>query len=115
MSQARTLLLTVRWAGHTRYMGPMEEGVQSDLRRLPDDLRQGGIAMAALYAARQLDGLDNAFDLPARDAAAFLAQLRHCLTELRALAPGQAEDDPTQDARDKRDKRLLHSVDSKYA
>jgi hypothetical protein len=98
--------------------GNVERGVLKDLSRLPEDLRSGGIAQVALYAARQLDGLNNAFDLPARDAAAFLAQVRHCMTQLRDWAPGEVEDDPTENKRQAREKRMLATVtdiESKYA
>lgn len=91
-------------------MGPMEESVRKDLSRLPKDLAEGGIAATALYAAKQLDGLDNAFDLPARDAAAFLAQMRHCLVQLRDWAPGEVQDDPTEVKRKSREERLLGTV-----
>jgi hypothetical protein len=96
--------------GEEHEPGVVEKGVQADLDRLPAEMRAGGIAQVALYAARQLDGLDNAFDLPARDAAAFLAQIRHCMTQLRDWAPGAVEDDPTDLARKNREDRLLHSV-----
>jgi hypothetical protein len=98
--------------------GMMEKSVHRDLDRLPIELREGAIAATALYAAKQLDGLDNAFDLPARDAAAFLAQLRHCMTQLRDWAPGEVADDPTEDARKRREGRMnshLSVVDSKYS
>lgn len=88
----------------------MEESVCTDLARMPAELAKGAIAATALYAARQLDGLDNAFDLPARDAAAFLAQIRHCMVQLRDWAPGEVQDDPTDLARKNREDRLLHSV-----
>ena len=94
--------------------GDVEKGVQADLDRLPPEMRSGGIAQVALYAARQLDGLNNAFDLPARDAAAFLAQIRHCMTQLREWAPGEVQDDPTETARQRREGRMLRAVDSKY-
>lgn len=94
---------------HTGQMGPMEESVRNDLARMPPELREGAIAATATYAARQLDGLDNAFDLPARDAAAFLAQIRHCMVQLREWAPGEVQNDPTTDARKKRESRLLRS------
>jgi hypothetical protein len=88
-------------------MGPMEESVHKDLKRLPTELAEGAIAATALYAARQLDGLDNAFDLPTRDAAAFLAQMRHCMVQLRDWAPGEVADDPTDTAQKSREARML--------
>lgn len=94
--------------------GKMEQGVQRDLDRFPAEIRDGAIAQVALYAARQLDGLNNAFDLPARDAAAFLAQIRHCMVQLRDWAPGEVKDDATDVAQKNRDSRLLRAVDSKY-
>lgn len=104
--------------GHTEQMsrdekrevGQVEQGVLDDLARLPAELKTGSIAQVALYAARQLDGLGNAFDLPARDATGFLAQIRHCMTQLRDWAPGEVQDDPTDMARKNREDRLLHSV-----
>jgi hypothetical protein len=101
--------------GEEREPGEVEQGVLKDLSRLPEDLRVGGIAQVALYAARQLDGLGNAFDLPARDAAAFLAQIRHCVTQLRDWAPGEVKDDVTDTAQKRRESRMLRAVpDGKY-
>jgi hypothetical protein len=98
------------WAAglrHTGRMGPMEKSVQSDLKRLPAEMRDGGIAQIALFAARQLDGAGDA-ELPHRDAAAYLAQMRHCLVQLRDWAPGEVKDDPTDTARKNREARMLH-------
>src|ERR1700755_2082913 len=88
-------------------MGPVETSVRKDLARLPKELAEGGIAATALDAAQQLDGLNNAFDLPARDAAAFLGQLRQCLVQLKEWAPGEVEDDPTDAAKNSREARML--------
>ena len=89
--------------------GEIESGVLIDLARLPDEMQSGGIAAEALYMARMLDnGALN--DLQPRDAASYLAQLRHCLVQLRDWAPGAVEDDPTDMARKNREGRLLHAV-----
>lgn len=88
----------------------MEQRVQRDLDRMPAELRDGAIAGTALYAAHQLDGLDNAFELPARDAASFLAQIRHCMVQLRDWAPGEVQDDPTDIKRKNREARMMGTV-----
>lgn len=93
-------------------MGPVEEGVREDLGTMPENLRRGAMAQTALLLARQLDSAAE-FMLQARDIAAFTAQLRHCMTQLREWAPGEARGDRTDEARVKREERLtgnLHAV-----
>lgn len=87
-------------------MGRVERGVRKDLKALPDNLKDGAVAQAALLLARDLDS----GNLLPRDAAAYLAQLRHCMAQLREWAPGEAKGDTTDAARTAREKRLLHAV-----
>jgi hypothetical protein len=93
-------------------MGPIERGVRTDLRKMPDDLRKGALAQTALMLSRQLDSSQEYMMQP-RDLASFVAQLRHCMTQLREWAPGEARGDATDAARVKRENRLntdLHAV-----
>jgi hypothetical protein len=92
--------------------GDIERGVQMDLNRMPVEMRQGGIAQAALFAARMLDSATDG-ELPHRDAAAYLAQLRHCQVQLREWAPGEVRDDTTDTAQKNREARMLHAVPNK--
>jgi hypothetical protein len=85
-----------------RRKGPAETAVLRDLRALPDDLRQGGIAAAALQLARALD----AGDMSPRDLSATAAQLRMSLVTLREIAPGEAKGDHTDEVRERRERRL---------
>jgi len=79
------------------------ESVLHDIRRLPDDMQQGGVASVALYCAQQLDMGGHS----PRDAAGFVQQLRMALAQLREMAPGEVKGDVTDEVRAQREKRLL--------
>jgi len=81
----------------------MEDAVRRDLARLPDDMRQGGVAMIAIYCARELDTGGHA----PRDAATFAREMRLALTQLREMAPGEVKGDVTDEVRAKREQRLM--------
>lgn len=80
----------------------VEDAVLSDLARLPEDMRQGGVAAAALFCARSLDE----GGLSPRDAAGFVGQMRLALAQLREMAPGEVKGDTTDEVRAMREKRL---------
>lgn len=78
--------------------GPHTAAVERDLARLPDQLRTGGLAVAALGIARTLDA-----DCDPRYQSGLVGQLRACLTDLAALAPPEQEEaDPVDDLASKR-------------
>ena len=73
-----------------------------DLAPLPEYLRKGGVAAAALRLAMELDtGI-----VAGRDAAGHAREIRQCITALREWAPGAAADDKTDEARGRRERRL---------
>ncbi len=80
----------------------MEDAVQRDLAELPDSMRRGGIASVALMCARILDE----GGLAPRDAAGFAREMRLSLAQLREMAPGEVKGDPTDDTRERRERRL---------
>jgi hypothetical protein len=85
-----------------RRKGPIEQAVAHDLAPLPEYLRKGGVAAAALRLATELDmGV-----VMGRDAAGHAREIRQCLTVLREWAPGAAADDKTDEARGRRERRL---------
>jgi hypothetical protein len=82
--------------------GPVETAVCHDLGPLPDYLRKGGVAAAAVRLAAELDmGV-----VTGRDAAGHAREIRQCLTALREWAPGAAADDHTDEVRARRERRL---------
>jgi len=83
-------------------IGPREKGVRRDLRLLPDDLREGGIAANLIGLAQDLD---RGF-VAGRDAASHAREIRQGLTVLRELAPGERKGDKTDELAAKRQRRL---------
>lgn len=88
-------------------VGPREKGVRHDLRLLPGDLREGGIAAGLIGLAQDLD---RGFVI-GRDAAAHAREIRQGLTVLRELAPGERKGDKTDELADKRKRRLAAAAD----
>lgn len=80
----------------------VEDAVRNDLARLPEDMREGGVARIALYCAEQLDSGMHA----PRDAAGFARELRLSLAQLREMAPGEVKGDVTDEVRERRERRL---------
>lgn len=74
-----------------------------DLRPLPDGLRKGGIAAAAIRLAMELD----AGIVIGRDAAGHGREIRMCIAQLREWAPGSASEDLTDEVRARRERNLL--------
>jgi hypothetical protein len=90
-------------------VGRIERGVRKDLAKLPLEYRQGALAATALHLAHQMDGGED-LGLAPRDVAAYAAQLRQCVIQLREWAPGQSEDDITDQMAGQREGRLLAAV-----
>jgi len=86
----------------SKYCGPIETAVLSDLLELPVKMRSGGVAAVALHAARILDE----GGLAPRDAAGFAREVRLSLDQLRKMAPGEVKGDQTDEIRARREKRL---------
>lgn len=85
-----------------RRKGPVETGVARDLKLLPAQLRNGGIANAILWLAAELD----TGELASRDAAGHAREIRQSLVTLAELAPGEGRGDRTDEVRDRRERRL---------
>lgn len=88
-----------------RRKGPVEAGVHKDIARLPDAMRKGGIAAAALTLAQELD----TGELPPRESAGHAREIRQCLTTLAEMAPGDVKGDQTDEVRERRERRLAGS------
>jgi hypothetical protein len=86
-----------------RRRGPVETGVRKDITRLPEAMRKGGIAAAALALAAELD----TGHLPPRESAGHAREIRQCLTTLAEMAPGDARGDQTDEVRQARERRLM--------
>jgi hypothetical protein len=85
-----------------RRRGAVELGVHRDITRLPDAMRKGGIAAAALALAAELD----TGELPPRESAGHAREIRQCLVTLAEMAPGDARGDQTDEVRQRRERRL---------
>lgn len=85
-----------------------EDAVLSDLSRLPEDMRSGGVAQVALFCARQLDQPPGM--ITPRDAAGFARELRLSLAQLREMAPGEVKGDVTDEVRERRERRLAEGA-----
>jgi hypothetical protein len=76
----------------------VRSAVEAELERLPDELRTSATSMAALALADSIDlGVETY-----RFQSALVAQLRECMTELRAMAPPKVEGDHVDELNDKR-------------
>lgn len=84
--------------------GPIEKALYRDLKALPAELREGGIAATALDLARQLD--DPLADVSPRDRTGYVREIRLALVTLREQAPGKVEGDKTEEKIAAREKRL---------
>lgn len=90
-----------------RRKGWIEQGTREDLRTLPKAMQAGGLARTAIWLATQLDS----GQMIPRDAAAYAAQIRHCLVQLHDWAPGEVKGDATDEAREAREKYMLRIVE----
>lgn len=84
-----------------RKAGPIETAARRDLRALPDDYARSAIGASYMLLARRLD-----FGVSARDAATLTRELRMALLALYELAPPTRENDPMDDLRARREKRM---------
>lgn len=82
--------------------GEAEASVLYDLARLPEDMRRGAVAMAAILAARALD----TGGLVPRDAQGFQREMRLSMAQLQENSPGDRQGDVTDEVRKKREERL---------
>lgn len=88
-------------------VGPREKGVRHDLRLLPAELREGGIAAGIIGLAQDLD---RGF-VTGRDAAAHAREIRQSLSALWERAPGERKGDKTDELAAKRARRLSAAAD----
>lgn len=72
-------------------------------------MREGGVALIALYCARQLDMAD-VNGMSPRDAAGYARELRLSLAQLRDMAPGEVKGDVTDEVRERRERRLAEGI-----
>jgi len=68
-------------------VGRIERGVRKDLAKLPLEYRQG--ALAATRCTWRIRWMRGGPGLAPRDVAAYAAQLRQCVIQLREWAPGR--------------------------
>ncbi len=71
--------------------GPCVLAVRKDLRMLPDSLRKGEHTLQAVGA---------------REIPVFTREIRQSITTLMQMAPGEVKGDQTDEAKDKRERRL---------
>jgi len=85
-----------------RKVGPQERAVRKDLQSLPADVAAGAVARAMLILAAQADSAE----LPARDLAVVLRELRQCSSYLRDICPPAGHGDEIDELRKRREQRL---------
>lgn len=88
--------------------GPMERGVVKDLEQFPPDAAETVIAQAMISFARQLD----LGEVASRDQPAYFKELRQAILQLRLVFPPAPEADDTEQARSRRERRLMQTGDS---
>ena len=81
--------------------GAIETSVMQELAKLPLEAGAGAYAQNMLYLARQLD----AGDVPPREVTNYTKEIRLNLITLQDAYPATDEDDETEDARRKRERR----------
>jgi hypothetical protein len=94
---------------HTHYPGSMarrrysvEAACKRDLSRFPPYMRTSGPAIAMLALARRFD-----LGVSARDATLLAREIRLCLRTLSDLAPAALPNDPVDEIRAARERRML--------
>lgn len=90
-------------------VGDNEQGVISDLEKMPAEAAESTEAQMTLYMARQIDNSEVA----PRDVPAMNLQMRQNLEALRARFPDAGEEDITNTSRSARDKFLESTFDDK--
>lgn len=84
--------------------GPMVTSVLANLDEFPPEVREGSLAQAMLYMARQLD----MGEVAARDVAGFIKEIRQNYMQLRALYPPSGEEDETDFMAKRREERYRY-------
>lgn len=82
--------------------GGLEEASISDLETFPEEARKTSMAVGMLYLARQLDQ----GDVSPREVTLYTKELRLLFMQLRELFPEKAEDDATDVASQRRERRM---------
>jgi hypothetical protein len=82
-------------------VGEIEGAVMKELAKLPLEAGEGIFAQNMLYAARQLD----AGDIPPREVSNYQKEMRLNLASLQDAYPGTDDEDETEEARRKRERR----------
>lgn len=84
-------------------VGEIESGVLEDLKQMPPEAADRSIARLMISMARRID----CGDVADRDVAPLVKELRTMLIQLMDIYPAEPEDDETEQARKRREKRLL--------
>jgi hypothetical protein len=88
-----------------RTVGELEEAVNKDLGTMPDEAKDSTFAQAALYMARQLDD----GDIPPREVPTYTKEIRMNMMELWMRFPPQGEEDETDQAQARLERRRRES------
>jgi hypothetical protein len=89
-----------------RELGLVEKATVREIKQLPDDLAESGLAASAITMARLVD--DNASSTTSRTMAQ--NRLAEALRELRSLAPPKQEANPVDDLAARRAARVAGSA-----
>lgn len=88
-------------------VGEIESGVLEDLKQLPPEASDRTIAKLMLSTAKKIDN----GDVADRDVAPLIKELRTLLVQLKDQFPPEPEDDETERARKRRERRLVIGTD----
>jgi hypothetical protein len=91
----------------SRRKGLIEAATAFELKMMPEALRKGAVAAAALRLARELDG---PLPMTPRDTAGHARELRMCMTLLAEQAPGERKGDTTDEVRARREARMAEGA-----
>lgn len=84
-----------------RTYGEIETSVMKELAKLPLEATEGALAQSMMYLARQLD----LGDVGPRDVTNYTKEIRIGLLSLRDMYPAESDEDDTDIARQKRERR----------
>jgi hypothetical protein len=90
-------------------MGQMESSVVESLKAFPPEAMGSALAQSMIYLSRQLDH----DEVNSRDVPNFSKEIRQALAQLEIAYPATPEDDETDRAQKRREKRLKTGLDEK--
>lgn len=88
-----------------RIQGPQEDSIEDFLSGLPPEAKKHPLAAAMIKLAQQIDD----GDVPPREMTLYTKEIRLNLMQMKELFPEHEDDDPTENARLARERRMRES------